>query len=68
MSANPDEQRMVIVIEYAITNDGQPIREAMEALRERLRHPDQPHARQVQVYAAIREDADAVLAVFEALS
>ena len=59
-------QRMVIVIEYDANPDAdQPLAEAMEQVRARMHHPDQPNIKVVQVYAAIKESAEQVLAVFE---
>ena len=61
-------ERLVIVIEYeadttASTNN--PLHEAMTQLRTWIDDHEQPHVKPVQVYAAIRDDADRVLAVFD---
>jgi hypothetical protein len=59
-------ERFVIVVEYeADADEEEPLAKAVEQIRERMHHPDQPDAKVVQVYAAIRESADAVLSVFE---
>ena len=62
-------ERLVIVIEYeadtASRNGIAPLHEAMTQLRTWIDDHEQPHIKPVQVYAAIKDDADQVLAVFE---
>lgn len=60
-------ERLVIVIEYEadVASDAySPVHEATTQLRGWIDDHEQPHVKPVQVYAAIREDADQVLAVF----
>jgi hypothetical protein len=61
-------ERLVIVIEYeadvaASTNN--PLHEAMTQLRAWIDDHEQPHVKPLQIYAAIKDDADQVLAVFD---
>jgi Holliday junction resolvase RusA-like endonuclease len=62
-------ERLVIVIEYEAREDldefVDPLNEAMTQLRTWIDDHKQPHITPVQVYAAIKDDADRVLAVFE---
>jgi len=57
---------VVIVIEYDINPESSMLfDEAIEQVRQRMVHPDQPHTKVVQVYAAILDDAQKILDIFK---
>lgn len=59
-------RRAIIVIEYDINPESSMLfDEAIEQVRQRMIHPDQPHTRVVQVFAAINDDAQSILDIFE---
>ncbi len=58
-------KQAIIVIEYDINPEVNLLfDEAIEQVRQRMNHPDQPNTKVVQIYAAIDEDAQRVLDIF----
>jgi hypothetical protein len=58
-------ERLVVVIAYDVDEHAEVLSVIMPQVRERMRHPDLPGVKLTGLYAAISDDADAVLGIFE---